>query len=95
VLIHLALVVIASIDVSVMKCSCSLEELSGLVAVDLNHKVSEATGTVHHAFTRDLVHSGDVLFGKGGVVFVAGVDIGAGKLETLNSPGVEFTVEEG
>jgi hypothetical protein len=72
----------------------SLEEFGGLVAVDLNHKVSEAASTVHHAFTGNLVHSSDVLFGEGLVVNVTRVNIGCGNLDTLLGPLVEVTVEE-
>jgi hypothetical protein len=84
----------ASIYVSEMRYSRSLEELGSLVAVDLNHKVSEAASTVHHAFTRDLVHGSDVLFGKGRGPLDSGVDIGGGNFETLCGPLVEITVEE-
>jgi hypothetical protein len=95
VCIHLALILmIASIVVLVMIFRRSLEELGGGVTVDLNHKVSKAASTVHHTFTGDLVHFSDVLLGEGGVVLVVGVDIGAGKLETLLGPLVEVTVEE-
>lgn len=73
---------------------CSLKELGGLVAVDLDHEVSEAAGTVHHALTRDFVHSSDVISGEGLVVNVTRVDIGCGYVETFLGPLHEVTVEE-
>lgn len=72
--------------------SVSLKKFSGVVTVDLDHKVSETAGTVHHALTGDGVHVGDVLVSEGGVVVVVGVDVSCGQFVTFLSPLHEVTV---